>query len=453
MKWRSRLRLADTIFSRTLLLVLATVLLLTIGNITIIVLRGPPMNAPLTAYELARVVRGKPIAKPNQHFTRSTLDVAPRWKAESARDKLLAGVIASHLGLPASDVVVRRQPDRPWRGPMDSILDQEFQLYSPDHQFNPTIFGDFQLAVRQPDGSWLSLASSDSGAFRSWQARTAWSFLLSLLLIVPIAWIFSSRIARPIRAFGEAAERLGRRHQAGMVEMEGPIEIRRAALAINEMQQRLTSYLAERSSMVGAIAHDLRTPLSRLRFLIAPASNELRLKAEAEVAEMEALIAAILDFVQNEGRPRTEESIELSLLIEGVVDDFADLGYDVSFESTGNVAVCGDAPLLKRLFVNLISNAINYGKCARVSLRVEDGEAIADIVDEGPGLGQADLDRVFLPFFRAEGSRSRATGGMGLGLAIVKTVVETHGGSVQMINRDSGGLCARVTLPIPKASR
>jgi len=444
--WRN-LSVADTIFSRTLLLVLATVLLLTAANIAIIVFRGPPISAPLSAYEIARLLQHKAVAKPTQNITLSVIDRSPNWQTSRGVDALFAQGIASHLDLPAASIRVHRSNRGQRDDWMNSTLAREFQLYHEDDQFNPIMLGDFQVAMKQPSGYWL-LLSSGSGQFQTWQIRTTLFFLLSLLMILPIAWFFSSRLSGPIRIFGEAAEKLGRRHQTEVVEAKGPVEIRRAASAMNEMQQRLTAYLAERSSMVGAIAHDLRTPLSRLRFLLAPAPDELRTKVEAEVAEMEALIAAILDFVQNEGRLGTQEPIELGLLVEGIVDDFADMHHDVLFESGAQVTVSGDPPLLRRLFANLISNAVTYGKSARVSVRAEEGWAIVDIADEGPGLRDADRDRVFLPFFRAESSRSRSTGGIGLGLAIVKAVVETHGGTVDLFNRDAGGLCARVKLPI-----
>jgi len=444
------LGLTDSIFNRSLALVLAVVLLLTVVNIAIILFRGPLIEVPFTAYEIARVVQGKPIAKGREQLLMSEVSTPPISAALSGEKDLFAAAVAAFLHMPPKDVRI----DREIVGPLgeqdfEEQMRRESRLYAKEGQFNPISLGSFTIAVRKADGRWTVASSSPSSdALKNWRLRTVLRFLISLLVILPVAWLFSSRLARPIGAFGQAAQRLGRRRQMELVEVKGPIEIRQAAAAINEMQERLQAHLEERSSMVGAIAHDLRTPLSRLNFHLAAAPENVRIKAEAEIAEMEDLIAAILDFVRNEGRPRTLDSVDLGLLVEGVVDDFSDLGHDVALVRNDKVTLLGDAALLKRLFANLISNAIAYGRSARVSLGLEDGNAVVEIEDDGPGLADDDLERVFTPFYRAESSRSRATGGMGLGLAIVKSVAETHGGGVQLFNRNEGGLCARVILPV-----
>jgi two-component system OmpR family sensor kinase len=198
---------------------------------------------------------------------------------------------------------------------------------------------------------------------------------------------------------------------------------------------------------VGALAHDFRTPLSRLHFHLASAPEDVRAKAEAEIAEMEQMIAATLEFVENETRAHPREAVDLTLLVEGVVDDLADLGRDVRLGRAAPATVIGDAILLKRLFANLINNAVTYGHRALVTVDCGKGQAAVEVLDEGPGLSAADLERAFEPFYRAESSRNRSTGGMGLGLAIVRAAAQRHGGTVTLANRPQGGLSARVTLP------
>jgi len=268
-----------------------------------------------------------------------------------------------------------------------------------------------------------------------------------VLIVGLLAWAFSSRLARPIRAFALAAEKVGRRQQLTPVEVRGPAEIRLAAEAVNDMQRRIAGYVAERTALVGAIAHDLRTPLTRLAFLLASAPEGLRGKAEAQIAEMEQMIAATLDFVADETRVRPHEAVDLALLVEGVVDDLADTGRDVALAAAAPATVSGDPILLKRLFANLINNAVTYGERATVTLSAAEGWAAVEIADAGPGLAAQDLERAFEPFYRAEGSRNRATGGIGLGLAIVKAAARRHGGDVTLSNRAEGGLSACVRLP------
>ena len=163
---------------------------------------------------------------------------------------------------------------------------------------------------------------------------------------------------------------------------------------------------------------------------------------------MERMIQATLDFVHNDARRQPPEPLDLALLVEGVVDDAADLGDDVKLVRADPVVIAGDPVMLRRLFANLVSNAVHYGKCARLSVIGEAGRAVVEVADEGPGLSAFDISRVFEPFYRAESSRNRATGGIGLGLAIVKAAAEAHGGEVTLSNRIEGGLCARVSLPV-----
>ena len=439
------LRRPDTILVRTLALVLMTVVLLTAVNSGIILVRGPPRTQPLTAHEIARLLNGQPIAKADQSLVVSQSDDLPAELAQSSSDRLGAYAVAHYLGISPTDVRLMRSDSETNR---NQQFQREFELYGPEGRFNPVVFGSFTAAAKGDDGQWTVLRSSAPDPLTIWKKTTIIRFLLSLLIVIPIAWLFSRRLAEPIRSFASAAERIGHRREMEPVKVEGPAEIRQAAIAVNEMQERLQRYLAERASMVGAIAHDLRTPLSRLNFHLAKASDEIREKAEAEIREMEELIAATMDFVQNEGRPRVREPVDLGLLVEGVVDDCADVGHDVRLTRTDRVTVVGDPILLKQLFVNLINNAISYGARAEVALSVAQGRAVVDVGDEGPGLSEYDIARVFEPFYRAETSRNRATGGMGLGLAIVKAAAEAHGGEVRLSNRPSGGLSARVILPL-----
>ncbi|MDB5693036.1 MAG: hypothetical protein JWO81_2099 [Alphaproteobacteria bacterium] len=446
MKAKRRLRRPYSILGHTLLLVIGIVALLTLLNLAIVLLRPPPRDVPLSSYEVSRLLKGEGIAKNSETLRTISSRLPPKLERRSIDDELAERAIARQLGLAPADVRLRRLGMR--RNRFDGGLSQdrrELAAYGID-RFDPVIFGSFEAAARGGDGAWR-IVSRKGDETANWQFGTALRIILSLLLVVPIAWLFSQRIARPIRAFATAAGRLGNQRHAEPVEIAGPAEIRLAAAAVNEMQTRIGRYVAERTSVVGALAHDLRTPLSRLNFHLAGVPDELRGKAEAEIAEMEQMIAATLEFVENETRLHPGELVDLALLVEGVVDDLADLGRDVRIERVAPATVLGDTLLLKRLFGNLINNAVFYGGRATVTLEAGHGQAVVEVADEGPGLSAADLERAFEPFYRAEASRNRSTGGMGLGLAIVKAAAERHGGAVTLFNRTQGGLCARVTLP------
>jgi two-component system OmpR family sensor kinase len=428
-------------------------------NVALILFLPPPLDPPLTSYEVARALRGQPIAKQNTNIRLARGATPPAVEMTSQRDLLIRAAVAHYLGLSETDV--RFHSNAPPMGPLPVRSDERFspagmarrlqeerRLYASDGQFNPAVFGSFQAAARQRDGAWRVVSRESQDPRERWQSGMILWILVFSALVLPIAWLFSKRIARPIGAFAQAAERLGRRQQTELLALRGPAEIRLAAHALNEMQARIERYVTERTSMIGAITHDLRTPLARLAFHIAEAPEAIRERAESEIAEMKAMISVTLDFVQSQSRTQMHEPIDLGLLIEGVVDDFADSGRNAVMTGTATATVNGDWVLLRRLFSNLVENALFYGGSAEVSLRLRDQDAVIEISDRGPGLPPEDIARAFEPFYRGESSRNRTTGGVGLGLAIVHASAKAHGGDVELFNRDGGGLCARVTLPV-----
>jgi signal transduction histidine kinase len=273
---------------------------------------------------------------------------------------------------------------------------------------------------------------------------------LVFALTVPPVWLYSRRLARPIRSFAAASDRIGRGNFEKL-PVKGPNEIRVAALAMNDMQDRLERFVRERTAMAGAIAHDLRTPMARLAFLLNRLPEEQRRPLEHELSNMDRMISVTLDFVDSEAAIPTRDAIDLTLLVEGLIDDFADRGLDTSLslpQTSAPIVVTGDQVLLTRMFNNLITNALTYGQCARASIWTENDQVIVEVTDKGPGMEATDIERAFEPFYRAERSRSTATGGVGLGLSIVQAVARSHQGTVSLRNAPAGGLIARVTLPL-----
>ncbi|MCY1647178.1 ATP-binding protein [Caulobacter sp. SL161] len=311
----------------------------------------------------------------------------------------------------------------------------------------PLIFGDFKVGVRQSDGRWLVVEPKPTLRFDSWQQRILLILLLSVIAVTPLAWLFARRLAQPITAFADAAERLGKDPRTPPLSITGSGEVVAAANAFNMMQERLRRYVEDRTAMVGAIAHDLRTPLTRLKFRIEAAPEDIRPKLAADIDQMEAMISATLGFVRDTNRPAERTKLELSSLLESVMDEAAETGGDATVERTEKTVIEGDPVALKRLVSNLVENALKYGGRARGRVFSEDGMAIIEIDDDGPGVPPAELERVFEPFYRGEPSRNRETGGIGLGLAVVRSLARAHGGDVVLANRLGGGLRATVKLP------
>ena len=311
----------------------------------------------------------------------------------------------------------------------------------------PLIFGDFKFGVRQSDGRWLVVEPKPTFRMDSWQQRILLILLLSVIAVTPLAWLFARRLSQPITAFADAAERLGKDPRTPPLNLSGSTEVVAAASAFNMMQERLRRYVEDRTAMVGAIAHDLRTPLTRLKFRIEAAPDDIRPKLAADIDQMEAMIAATLGFVRDTNRPAERTKLELSSLLESVMDEAAETGGDATVEQAEKTVIEGDPVALKRLVQNLVENALKYGGAARGRVYAEDGMAIIEIDDDGPGVPPTELERVFEPFYRGEPSRNRQTGGIGLGLAVVRSLARAHGGDVSLANRQDGGLRASVRLP------
>jgi signal transduction histidine kinase len=216
------------------------------------------------------------------------------------------------------------------------------------------------------------------------------------------------------------------------------------------MQQRLQAYVTDRTQMLGAIAHDLRTPLTRLAFRMEALNEGDRAKLQADVAEMEAMVQSTLGLARADSQPVERQRLELGSLVEKAAEDLAVTGRKVSAEAQDTLVVDGDPVGLRRLFTNLLDNGETYGKSAHAHAWREGAYAIVDVLDEGPGLPPGEEERVFEPFYRLERSRSRGTGGTGLGLPVARSIARLHGGDVVLTNRPGGGLRARVTIPIAR---
>lgn len=309
------------------------------------------------------------------------------------------------------------------------------------------IFGDFTAAVRMSDGTWSIVRSTPEPFPNDWQKRSLMWLLAGFLVVAPAGFLFARRITAPLKRFSQAAEQLGRDPQGPQMTLSGPAEIGVAASALNEMQARLKRYVSDRTAMVGAISHDLRTPLARIRFKMEAAQPALRDSVIKDVAQMEQMIAGVLAFIRDESQPRQREKLELLSLVECVTDDAALLGADVELTEGLPVTVDGDPVGLQRLFANLVDNAVKYGSAARITVSRAGESAVVRVADRGPGLCRADLERVFQPFYRVDAARNMDNGGVGLGLPIARATARAHGGDIELTSSPRG-LIAIVTLPV-----
>jgi two-component system OmpR family sensor kinase len=302
--------------------------------------------------------------------------------------------------------------------------------------------------VRTGPSRWVTVQPEPEPFPNRWQRRVLLWFVAAIFLTAPLAWMFARRLAGPLGDFATAAERLGRDPSAAPANLGGPAEIGRAARAFNDMQARLKRYIDDRTAMVGAISHDLRTPLARMRFRMERAPPDLRTGMLNDIGQMEEMISAVLVFIRDASEPTVRERVDLRSILECVVDDAALIGGEAVLDPGDPVSVEVDTLSVQRVLSNLVDNALKYGQRAEVRMYTEQGEAIAEVHDAGPGLPPEELERVFLPFYRSQSARTLNTGGIGLGLAVSRSIARAHGGDVRLYKNGGEGLVAQLRLPL-----
>lgn len=312
-----------------------------------------------------------------------------------------------------------------------------------------TAAGAPQLTVhtRLADGTWAGFHTtlSREGFGRPYRP---WSKLMLLLVAVVVVSLLAVRwVTRPLHVLSSAAEALGEDINRPPLAETGPVEVRRAAHAFNTMQARLARYIEDRTRILAAMSHDLKTPITRLRLRLELLEDSaLKDKFVRDLDEMEAMVGATLDFMRGVEQTGSPQPVDVMALLESLQADAEEMGNPVGIEGGVSRAYAGNPQTLKRCIGNLVDNAVNYGKRATIAV-ADEGECLSIRVrDEGPGIPLEELERVFDPFYRLEGSRNRASGGTGLGLAIARNIARTHGGELTLRNV-AGGLEALLTLP------
>jgi signal transduction histidine kinase len=310
--------------------------------------------------------------------------------------------------------------------------------------------GTTMISIPLEDGSWINFRTANPQV----SAADSQHLLISTSLMAIAVLLFSGMLVRiltaPLRDLSRAAERLGVDMTAPPLEESGPREVRQAARAFNNMQQRIKRLITDRTQMLAAISHDLRTPITRLRLRAELVEeSEQRTKIMADLQEMEAMVASTLAFLREDSDREEARVISVDALLETICDDMSDAGHEVRFEACDRAVLRCRQLSMKRAFTNLIDNAVKYGGTAVVTLYRGADAIRVEIDDAGPGISEDLHEKVFTPFFRAEQSRNRTTGGTGLGLTVARSVVRAHGGDIELSRSPMNGL--RVTVRIPLA--
>lgn len=402
----------------------------------------------------AGIDRREAVRRPSRRLARFSVDAEPlvregAERREGTEARLRQALAASGVAVtdiraalgPARTLTLRVEEDaaRPAAGGGGDLTARRWR---------PRDIQMLHLSARLESGEWLNARLVTPRRDPLLTARLGVSTLLLYLFVLGATLLIALRLARPLRELTEAAERFEGRGDPVHVAPRGPDDLRHAIQAFNAMSRRVTALLDEKDRMLGAIGHDLRTPLASLRIRAENiGEEEERERMIATIAEMTAMLEDILVLARS-GRSREEaRSVDLAAFVDTLVEEQAELGQPVRFVPSARQVAPVRPTLLRRAVRNLIENAVKYGGAAEVAL-ARTPERIEIIVsDSGPGLAPDEIGQVLEPFYRVEASRSRETGGSGLGLAITRAIAEAHGGTLSLANRPEGGLAATIALP------
>ncbi|PWT70213.1 MAG: two-component sensor histidine kinase [Proteobacteria bacterium] len=307
---------------------------------------------------------------------------------------------------------------------------------------------EFKVFAGLSDGSGVSFESREARRLPLWPRRVLNNMLLMLGVMALLSFFAVRWVTRPLHELARAAEELGRDINRPPLAESGPQEVRRAARAFNAMQERLSRYIRTRTSILTAMSHDLKTPITRLRLraeLLEQA--DLRDKFVRDLGDMESMVNGTLGYMRGLDDREPLRPIDIRAMVDAMQADSEELGSAIRVVGTALGPFRGKPEGLKRCLQNLIDNALRYGRDAEIAIEDSSQTLVVYVRDRGPGIPEDQLERVFEPFYRLESSRNLATGGTGLGLSIVRNIAQSMGGEVMLRNREGGGLEAKLVLP------
>jgi hypothetical protein len=451
-----------TLWPRSLAARTAVVLLL---GLAVVQAAGLTIHA-FDRMELLRLAQARDVASRVMSVYRNMVNVDADQRAAALADmRRLPGVEVVLSDSPAiSDLPPTPPPERqllrvnmnlvPMPGP---LRPREIQMFG--GPFRQRLI----VSLRLPEGGWLNVTAPMEPP-RFWFSP---DFLIAFLLMTAAAALLTlwavRRLTAPVRTLARAAEALGRDVNAPPLPEDGPLEVATAAAAFNTMAARIRRFVRDRTELLTAIGHDLRTPITRLKLRAEfMEDDEQRRKMLLDLDELEAMVSATLAFGRDATLAEPVSALDLAELLRTILDEAADAWPEAAeklrYEGPGHLTVQARTLALKRALANLVANAVNYGGGALVRLTppapgtirggASHGALTIAVEDDGPGIPPQELDRAFEPFHRGEPSRNRETGGVGLGLPIARNIFRAHGGDVTLANRPTGGLRATVTLPV-----
>jgi signal transduction histidine kinase len=365
--------------------------------------------------------------------------------------------VIEHLNEPSLQIQLAKKPLQPNRtGESNDPRFKRFRVtlygFLGDQQPKRLIITETEqqamiLHVQLRDDSTLVMKTGLTHALEE-DSSVATHLAIIFIAIIGFSFVAVRWVTRPLQKLANAAEELGQDIHRRPLDEEGPIEVSRAARAFNAMQASLIRHIQDRTQLLAAISHDLKTPITRLRLRTELLEDgNIRERFQKDLDEMESMVMATLDFMRGVDQQETLQPVDMMALLESLQADAQEMQANVTIHGTANAPYRGKPTALKRCISNLLDNALKYGHAATLAIEDSDERCIIRILDEGPGIPNDQLNQVFTPYYRLESSRNRDSGGTGLGLSIAQAIAEAHNGSLVLQNNPTKGLEAVLTLP------
>lgn len=372
----------------------------------------------------------------------------------------LEDIMVARLGkYGITDARIRRDPAKPKAQAVETPApsgsdtgEVESDLMTLARDFNET--DRYTVSLQFKEGQWVNFTTpiTPTGPMLAPERLPVYFGIAALVAFLSI-WAVRT-LAAPYLLLEEAVTRLGEDLKRPPISERGSREYRYAAKALNAMQKRILDYVEEREYLAAALAHDLRTPITKMRLRLELLRNsKVRDALASDIANVELTVKSVIDFVRLRTAEEELERTDLWSMVDSIVDDYPDASLDINGDDQGRL-LCEVRPTaLRRCLVNLIDNAIKYGRKAHISIGATPYRISITIADEGPGIPESRMQDVFKPFMRVENSRSRKTGGSGLGLTIARSLIQKMGGEITLSNAPGGGLSAKLSLPRSESDR
>ncbi len=329
-------------------------------------------------------------------------------------------------------------------------IERELLNLAADYTKSDTLIASIEFK----DGQWMNFIMPSTPLSPILTAQSLPLYASAAAAVVLLSMWALRRLTAPYRALESAVGHIGEDLKSPPLPERGSSEYRSAAQAVNAMQARLREYVEDRELLAAALAHDLRTPLTRIRLRLELLGKSPVKKALMQnLADIETITASVLDFASQNGHSGDLERIDFWSLVDSIADENPNVVMDETAARERGLICLGRAVPLRRCITNLIENAVKYGGSARLSVSQTETEIVLSIDDDGPGIPDADIEKVFRPFTRVEASRNRQTGGFGLGLTIARNTARGFGGDVTLRNRPGGGLRSVLVLPRAREPR